>query len=604
MGMIRIAVAAISLLCVLGRVAAAEWPAPRIMRAEVDWERAVQKLGEVAPLRAVHASAAAGVGGREIDRLNAAVADRLPGIASSPVPVLLPFDVDAYLRDRTANVPAEGDPPPDPADKYFAGFGQPAFFAPGPAGYDATFRIAVAAIPALADIRFREAADVSISGSLLTYELDPPIAAAGAEVPALEAEFPGIRRFFVENRVRYAFVRFGVPYVVSIDCFDAGFARYHHMACRDADRVIEHFLQALRIAGGAPQPAAPPAAAPAIERPADLSPTFTYHAPGRLIARTGFRGHTGRADGTVYSAIRFPLAATPAFANTQYYQRRVAGGVAAYPWRDNFCEGRSYSVAQCPAGMGHQGQDIRAADCSRTSTGDDRCGEHHDDVVAVRDGTILRARGQEAAYLIVNTPTEHIRFRYLHMRPKLLDAAGVVSGRRVAEGEVLGRIGNFSHHENGTSYHVHFDIQVPTRAGWVYVSPYMTLVSAYERLIGARGSEISDVVAGAGGGALTLAAIHQAILGGGTPAPAIASRPQVAAACGARGLRVRHWRGCAVARIGHGAPAASAGEIKAAPPHVGEAGAAPAVKGAQIVRHGHAARAAVLTHRTFRRHRS
>src|SRR5712672_628607 len=123
-----------------------------------------------------------------------------------------------------------------------------------------------------------------------------------------------------------------------------------------------------------------------------------------------------------------------------------------------------------------------------------RCDPHHDDVVAVRDGTILRARGQEAVYLVVNTPTEHIRFRYLHMRPKLLDAAGVVSGRRVTEGELLGQIGNYSQHENGTSYHVHFDIQVPTRAGWVFVSPYMTLIAAYERLIGARGSEIPDMV--------------------------------------------------------------------------------------------------------------
>src|SRR5690349_3423020 len=106
MGMIRIAVVAISLLCVLGRVAAAEWQAPRITRAEVDWDRAAQQLGEIAPLRAVHASAA-GVAGREIDRLNAAIAERLPGVATSPVPVLLPFDVEAYLRDRTAAAPAE-----------------------------------------------------------------------------------------------------------------------------------------------------------------------------------------------------------------------------------------------------------------------------------------------------------------------------------------------------------------------------------------------------------------------------------------------------------------------------------------------------------------
>jgi len=601
--MIRIAVAAISLLCALGHAAASEMQAPRITRAEVDWESAAQQLGAIAPLRAIHASAGAGVASREVDRLNAAVAERLPGIASSPVPVLLPFDIETYLRARTANVPAGGDPPPDPADRYFAGFGQPAFFAPGPAGYDATFRVAVATIPALADIRFREAANVSITGSLLTYELDPPIAAAGSEVPALEAEFPGIRRVMIEHRVRYAFVRFGVPYVVSIDCFDAGFARYHHMACRDADRVIDYFLHALRIAGGAPQPAAPPAAALAVERPADISSTFAYHSPGRLITGTGFRRNGGRADYTVYSAIRFPLAATPAFANTQYYQRRVPGGVAAYPWRDNFCEGRSYRVAQCPGGMGHQGQDIRAAGCSRTSTGDDRCGEHHDDVLAVRDGTVLRARGQEAVYLVVNTPTEHIRFRYLHMRPKLLDAAGVVSGRRVAEGELLGQIGNFSHHENGTSYHLHFDVQVPTRAGWVFVSPYMTLVSAYERLIGARGAEISDMVASAGDGAITLAAIHQAILGSAAPAPAVASRPHAASACEARGLRLRHWRGCPVARTGRGAPAARAGGIKATQPQAGgEAGAA--VDGAHVVRHGPAARATVLTHRTSRHHRS
>jgi hypothetical protein len=124
----------------------------------------------------------------------------------------------------------------------------------------------------------------------------------------------------------------------------------------------------------------------------------------------------------------------------------------------------------------------------------------------------------------------------------------------------------------------------------VFVSPYTTLVAAYERLIGARGSEISDMVASADSGAITLAAIRQAILGATeVPAPAIGSRPHVAAACGARGLRLRHWRGCAVARIGHGAPAA---------------GAAQPVHGAQIVRHGHAARAAVLAHRTFRRHRS
>src|SRR5262245_54859454 len=103
MGMIRIAtVAAISLFCVLDRVAAGDMQAPRITRAEVDWESAAQKLGEIAPLRAVHASADAGTRGSDIDRLNAATAERLPDIAASPVPVLLPFDVETYLRNHAA----------------------------------------------------------------------------------------------------------------------------------------------------------------------------------------------------------------------------------------------------------------------------------------------------------------------------------------------------------------------------------------------------------------------------------------------------------------------------------------------------------------------
>jgi murein DD-endopeptidase MepM/ murein hydrolase activator NlpD len=597
MGMIRIAtVAAISLLCFLGPVAAGEMQPPRITRAAVDWDSAAQTLGEIAPLRAVHASADAPLRSSEINRLNAAAAELLPDIAASPVPVLLPFDLDTYLRDRAAGqLPGlKADPSRVPTDKYFAGFGHPAFFDPGPAGYDATFRFPLANIPELADIRFGEAADVSISGSLLTYELELPAAAIGAPVAALEADFPGIRRIFLENRVRYAFERFGVPYVVSVDCFDASFARYRHLACRDADRVIERFLRSLHIAGGAPQPIEPAAAAPAPERPVEGSPVFTYQPPGRLIPGTGFRQNGGRADYTVYSNIRFPLAATPAFANTQYYARRVAGGAAAYPWRDNFCEGRSYAVAQCPAGMGHQGQDIGATSCSRAATGDNRCGAHHDDVVAVRDGMLLRALGQEAVYLVVNTPTEHIRFRYLHMRPKLLDAAGVVSGRKVTSGEVLGQIGNFSQHENGTSYHLHFDIQVPTRAGWVFVSPYMTLVAAYERAIGGRGAEIPELVAarlpiGASEGAtlapLTLAAIGQAILG---PAAVVDMRPRarLAGGCGAYMGHHRVWRGCYVA------PAAQATQ------------AAPAVHGAPIVRHGVAPRGAVLAHRVYRRNRT
>ena len=103
---------------------------------------------------------------------------------------------------------------------------------------------------------------------------------------------------------------------------------------------------------------------------------------------------------------------------------------------------------------------------------------------------ILRARRQQAVFLFVNTANAHVRVRYMHMNPHQLDDAGMLSGRRVREGEVIGKVGNFNSHEHGTTYHLHFDMQVPTRIGWLFVNPYMTLVASYEHLIGARGTEI------------------------------------------------------------------------------------------------------------------
>ena len=93
---------------------------------------------------------------------------------------------------------------------------------------------------------------------------------------------------------------------------------------------------------------------------------------------------------------------------------------------------------------------------------------------------------------MVNAPNERIRVRYLHMLPRQFDADGMLSGRLVREGEVIGKVGNYFKRERATTYHLHFDLQVPTRYGWVFVNPYMTLVAAYERLIRARGQEIKE----------------------------------------------------------------------------------------------------------------
>ena len=66
----------------------------------------------------------------------------------------------------------------------------------------------------------------------------------------------------------------------------------------------------------------------------------------------------------------------------------------------------------------------------------------------------------------------------------------MLNGRRVSEGEKIGVVSNYLDHPNGTSRHLHFDVQVFTRDGWLWVNPYVTLISAYERLIRGRGREI------------------------------------------------------------------------------------------------------------------
>ena len=446
-------------------------------------------------------------------RLNGVMSQRFPGLNISPIPVLMPFDVDTLLRDQAAGR----------VGQYMSGFHAAQFFYPGPAGYDAAFAIRASDIPELADIKYSQPIEVQISGSALLYELDAPIAIEGQPATGLEEEFPGIRRMILEHHLRYTFMRFGVPYVVSITCFDSSVSRYKMPTCRGADQVAQRFLRALRVVGGTPRNLRAASPLP-LERPEPVSRSFAYYGPGQLVSDTGFRGHSGRRDYTVYSQIRFPLADAPASASSELYQRYIRaqsaqtidGPAPALTWRDNFCERRGFPVGQCPAGIGHQGQDMRPGPC-KPPPGTERC-THHGNIVAVRDGVVLRSPGQEAAYLVVNSANEHIRFRYLHMSPRRMDADNLLSGRRVHEGEIIGEVSNFSMKEAGTSFHLHFDIQVPTRVGWVFVNPYMTLVSAYERLIGERGTEFSDA-------RVVVATTDPASTGTVTPAPRIEPDP-------------------------------------------------------------------------------
>ncbi len=206
--------------------------------------------------------------------------------------------------------------------------------------------------------------------------------------------------------------------------------------------------------------------------PSAASAQFTYAPPGELVTGSG----RGRVDDRVYAPdMLFPIQDAPAFANSQVWGVGGSSGPGgsqcddrnfSYPWHDNYCESRSWDMPLCPSGTGHQGQDIRAASCRA---------EMHP-AVAVVAGTITNV-GSYSVYL---TAADGTRYDYLHMRP-----VTVRSGQTVRAGDVVGYVAN----EFGgtpTTVHLHFNIRRNvTGVGTVYVPTYMSLVRAYERLVGA-----------------------------------------------------------------------------------------------------------------------
>jgi hypothetical protein len=508
---------------------ATEFTTPGIHFVRADWRAATDQLASEIGMRPEAAGFINFSSGRRAARfnmrrnpallqLNALTAPFFPGIARSAVPVLLPFDVAAHLADRASDAPESLTP-----SRYQVNFRAVDFFHAGPAGYDAMFAMEPGATAELPGRVFSRPIEVHITGSLLTYDIADPLAGKGEPVKTFAAQYPDMRRTIREGFVRYAFIRFGVHYVVSINCLDST-PRSRRLACREAYPVAERFIRALRIVGGLPTRSRAPIAAAQATRPIAVSPDFTFHPPGDIISGTGYRGKGGTADRAVYAQIRFPLREAPAFANSQLYKRRqscppraaastenrddsAASGVCrevgfarnhdestlenyGYPWRDNYCERRDFEVGLCPGGMGHQGQDLRPATCPVKNGGPGGCPPLLHAVVAVRDGMILRSQKQQAAHLVVNERNEHIRFRYVHMSPDLMDADGTLNGRRVAEGEAIGLVANYQDRLGGTTTHLHFDVQVFTPDGWLWVNPYTTLISAYEHLIGGRGREV------------------------------------------------------------------------------------------------------------------
>src|SRR5438876_4498866 len=129
------------MLALAGSASAQEMKPPRITAAPVDWRAAVGTLGFIANTDADAAKAPA------LAKLNAALAKRFTGAATSPVPVLLPFDTDTLLRELAAGSAAESN------ERYLSGFHARAFFHAGPSGYDAALAMRASDVPELADIK-------------------------------------------------------------------------------------------------------------------------------------------------------------------------------------------------------------------------------------------------------------------------------------------------------------------------------------------------------------------------------------------------------------------------------------------------------------------
>jgi len=206
---------------------------------------------------------------------------------------------------------------------------------------------------------------------------------------------------------------------------------------------------------------------------AGAAPDPFYLPPGDLRPGSG----EGVAEFTVFApGMRYPLEVGPSFPNSQVYGNGGLHGPGGsqcdavnydYPWRDNYCETRTWDMPLCPSGVGHQGQDVRPATCENKKYW----------IVASAAGAVSQI-GSYSVYVL--TPAGQ-RFDYLH---GALDTLAVVGGQQLQAGDPIIKVSN-NMGQTATSIHLHYNIkQDVAGVGIVYVSPYMSLVAAYSALMG------------------------------------------------------------------------------------------------------------------------
>jgi hypothetical protein len=457
--------------------------------------------------------------------LNSATGQLYTGADTVPVPVLAPVDTGRFVSRRLGADRGQGDTPASFLSEAISSME----FLPGKSGYDAILTVSPKllgelGIPAALQPQLHLAGTALIYGSSETGEL----------VADLQSQYPGLRRTLGAEEVTYTFQRYGVPYFINIDCSN-GPPAPDSLTCAQAEAIMRVVLRDLQLLGGGPLAGTPlrtRAAAVAVQ-PTAISPDFKYFAPGNLMSGTSENNRGGSPSRVVYgNDLLFPIKEAPAFANSQVYMHwGDCGGQRhnlppqpgdqfdrykclqnptkelfefeghpenySYPWRDNLCEARGGGGGppECPVTrQGHAGQDIRPQRCDPDPANPAICKIDLFDVVAVTAGRAWWKTGQFENHLrlMYDDPSNRFYYMYLHMSPDALRAAGMIRGQTVAvtAGQTIGKVGNFDRAvPHGTTAHLHFEIRRGDNIGDP-LSPYMTLVRAYERLINALGTEL------------------------------------------------------------------------------------------------------------------
>ena len=456
--------------------------------------------------------------------LSEAMALAYPGVAAVPIPVLAPVDTARFLTEA-----AGADQDQQLAEQASLGRSIEGIqFLPGLSGYDAVLTVSAKALRDL-DIVLTYKPQVHIAGTALSYggaNRGEPV------LPGLQDLYPDLRRLLSADEVSYTFRKYGVPYFANVSCLQ-GPRLPGRLACEQADAIVHVVLRDLHLIGGGPLEIKQ-RALPVEPRPTKVSATFKYRPPGRLLKGTSEGGgEMGDTTCKLHRAghLGFPIKLRPVYANSQVFmhsgdcqgQKHDVRDVPDdefdhykcgqnqielldfeghrenydYPWRDNYCEARSGappgSAPGCPQRKGHAGQDLRPWYCIPARDKGARCRIDVFEVVAVADGK---------AWWKTEPHENHLRlmldggiyFMYLHMSPSALWNAGMERGRAipVTKGQVIGMVGNFDKAVvGGTSTHLHFEIRYGDDIG-APVSPYWTLVRAYELHINARGTEVAD----------------------------------------------------------------------------------------------------------------